>query len=74
MVDINEAKGKDMEAIAEVLVPAFADKALALLGDEAKAVKFVPYLLEAVEGLTLLAMENEKAVGAILVSVEEIKL
>ncbi|UCE74461.1 MAG: GNAT family N-acetyltransferase [Methanomassiliicoccales archaeon] len=74
MVEISEAKLEDQEDLVEVLVPVFSDKALALLGDAEKAAILLPHILKAVEGITLLARENEKAVGAILVSVEPIKL
>jgi ribosomal protein S18 acetylase RimI-like enzyme len=74
MAEVRAAEEKDLEEMARVLVPAFSDKALAILGDEEKARKLVPYLLQATEGLKLIGMEDGKAVGAILVSVREIEL
>ncbi len=74
MVEVKEAGEKDLEDMARVLIPVFSGKALAILGDEKKAGKLVPYLLRAVKGLKLLAIENGEAVGAILVSVRKIKL
>jgi ribosomal protein S18 acetylase RimI-like enzyme len=74
MFEIKEAKKEDLDEMAKVLVPAFSDKALAMIGDEKKAEKFVPVILEGVGGLKLLAYENETTVGAIVVSVKEIEL
>lgn len=74
MVEIREAKRENHKAMANILVPAFSDKAETILGDGSKALAIIPPILDALKGLKLLACENEKPVGAILVSIEEIVL
>jgi ribosomal protein S18 acetylase RimI-like enzyme len=74
MVEIKEAGKDDHMKLANILIPAFSDKAVAILGEEKKALAIIPMILDVLKGLKLMAIENEKPAGAILVSVEEIEL
>jgi ribosomal protein S18 acetylase RimI-like enzyme len=74
MVEIRQAEKKDHAAICRIIVPVFSDKAQAILGDASKAMAITPILVDALEGLKLLAYVDDRPVGAIMVSTEELKL
>ncbi|UCF08961.1 MAG: GNAT family N-acetyltransferase [Thermoplasmata archaeon] len=73
-VDLREAKPGDHDDLTHILVPAFSDKAEAILGDAGRALAIIPMILDALAGLKLLATENHRPVGAIIVSTQEIVL
>ncbi len=74
MVDLREGGKEDFNDMIEVLVPAFSDKALAILGDEEMAGRLLPFLLKDIKGFNMVAFEKEKVVGAIVISYEEIRI
>jgi hypothetical protein len=74
MVEIRKAEKEDHINMAHILVPAFSDKAEAIMGDASKAVAIIPIIVDALKGLKLLASDNIRPVGAIIVSTEELEL
>lgn len=74
MVEIRKAQKGDRIDLARILLPVFSDKAQAILGDPSKAEKILPMMVDALKGLKLLASDNDRPVGAIIVSTEELEL
>lgn len=74
MVEIRKAEKEDHIDMAHILVPAFSDKAEAIMGEVSKAVAIMPIIVDAFKGLKLLASDNDRPVGAIIVSTEELEL
>jgi len=74
MADIRKAQKDDYVNIARILLPVFSDKAEAILGDAGQAEMILPMMVDAFKGLNLIASENNRPVGAIIVTTEELKL
>ena len=74
MVEIREAQKEEHIEIARILLPVFSDKAEAILGEAGKGEKILPMMVAAFKGLKLIAREDDRPVGAIIVSTEELEL
>ena len=74
MITVREAKEDEIQAVAEVLAPAFRDKVMAIVGDMEKSLKIIPTVIRAMDGVVFVAeQEGEQGsiIGAIIITTRE---
>ena len=78
MTNIRKADEQDIPQVANVLIPAFQDKILAIIGDHEKAQELLPHIIRSIEGeifvATVLESNRKKIVGAIIISTTKFKI
>lgn len=73
LLEIREAKEKDFPQISKVMIPAFQDKVLEIVGDKRKAEKIIEKIIKSIKGKIFVAVLDEKIVGAIIISTSKIE-
>lgn len=74
LATIRISKIDDIDQISKIMIPAFQDKVSIIVGDDKKAEKIIKEIIKSIKGKIYVAIENEKIVGAIIISTSLLKI